>query len=265
MFDLRIYLIGWLAVLMAGALVWLISIGKRDVSIVDSLWPLFFVISGITYLSQLGAVSLRAAVVLLLVCLWGVRLSAYISWRNWGEPEDFRYQAIRANNQPDFVAKSLFMIFLFQATIAWIVSLPLLGAMASPQGFNALDVMGVLLVCAGLFIESVADWQLSRFKSQPRNKGKVLAIGLWRYSRHPNYFGDFCVWWGFYLIALGAGAWWALPGPLLMTLFLFKVSGVALLERDIGDRRPDYALYVRQTNAFFPGLPRTQQFSEVKK
>jgi steroid 5-alpha reductase family enzyme len=265
MFDLRIYLSGWVALLMAGALVWSISISKRDVSIVDSLWPLFFVIAGITYVSQLGAESLRAAVVLLLVCLWAVRLSGYISWRNWGQPEDFRYQAIRANHQPDFELKSLFMIFLFQATVAWIVSMPLLGAMSSQTGLSALDILGVMLVCAGLVIESVADWQLSRFKAQPRNRGKVLAVGLWRYSRHPNYFGDFCVWWGFYLIALGAGAWWTIPGPLLMTIFLFEVSGVALLERDIGDRRPDYDLYVRQTNAFFPGLPRTQQFSEVKK
>ena len=121
-----------------------------------------------------------------------------------------------------------------------------------------------MLVCAGLVIESVADWQLSRFKAQPRNRGKVLAVGLWRYSRHPNYFGDFCVWWGFYLIALGAGAGGQFPGPLLMTIFLFEVSGVALLNETSVTVDQTMIFYVRQTNAFFPGLPRTQQFSEVK-
>ena len=118
--------------------------------------------------------------------------------------------------------------------------------------------MGVSLILAGVFFEAVGDMQLSRFRRDPDNAGKVLDKGLWRYTRHPNYFGNFTLWWGFYLIALSAGAWWTVISPLLMTFLLLKVSGVALLEKDISGRRPQYRQYIRRTNAFFPGMPRKE-------
>jgi steroid 5-alpha reductase family enzyme len=105
----------------------------------------------------------------------------------------------------------------------------------------------------GFVFEAGGDWQLARFKAQPGSEDKVMDQGLWRYTRHPNYFGDACMWWGFWLMAVSAGAWWSFPGPVLMTFLLLRVSGVTLLERTIGKRRPAYAEYVRQTNAFFPG------------
>lgn len=256
MFHLDIYLLALAILCGFGFIAWPWSIALRNVSFVDSLWSLFFVVAAAVYYLYLPEPGPRAGLVLALVALWGVRLSAHITWRNWGHGEDHRYQKIRQNNEPHFALKSLYIVFLLQAALAWLVSLPLLGAMASPAPMAWLDRVGILIFTIGLFFESVGDWQLARFKADPANKGKVLASGLWRYTRHPNYFGDFCVWWGFYLIALSSGAWWSLPAPILMTFLLLKVSGVSLLEKDIGERRPAYADYIRRTNAFFPGLPR---------
>jgi steroid 5-alpha reductase family enzyme len=223
---------------------------------VDSMWSLFFLVAAGTYACGLGNVTLRGSLMLVLLSIWAIRLCVYLTWRNWGPHEDHRYLAIRANNEPHFKLKSLYIIFGLQAVLAWIISLPILGALASHSALNFLDVFGSSLVVFGLVWETLADWQLSRFKQQAGNKGKVLKSGVWRYSRHPNYFGESCVWWGFYLLALAAGAWWALPSALLMTLLLLKVSGVSLLEKDIAERRPEYVHYMQSTNAFIPGLPK---------
>jgi steroid 5-alpha reductase family enzyme len=144
-------------------------------------------------------------------------------------------------------------VFIFQAVLAWIISLPLHGAVNGTSELGTLDYIGVALWIVGFAFEAGGDWQLARFRRDPANAGKVMDRGFWRYTRHPNYFGDACVWWGFYCIALSAGAWWSIIGPAIMTVLLLKVSGVKLLERDIGQRRPDYAEYIRRTNAFIPG------------
>ncbi len=249
-----------LAATLALALVtWSVSLGKRDVSIVDSAWPALILAAGLGYALALPAVGPRAVCVGALATLWAVRLGVYITWRNWGEPEDRRYQAIRARNQPGFALKSVYLVFALQAVLAWIVSAPLLAALASGRAPGVLDVLGAALAVCGLVFETVADLQLARFRSHAANRGRVLDSGLWRYTRHPNYFGEFCVWWGFFTIALSAGGWWAIVSPLLMTVLLLKVSGVTLLEADIGGRRPDYRAYVRRTNAFFPGPPREHE------
>jgi steroid 5-alpha reductase family enzyme len=140
--------------------------------------------------------------------------------------------------------------------MAWIISLPLFGAIFGAARLGIFDAVGVALWLVGFSCEAGGDWQLARFKSDPANQGRVLDRGFWRYTRHPNYFGDFCVWWGFYLMAVSAGAWWSFVGPCVMSLLLMRVSGVKLLERDIGDRRPQYVDYVRRTNTFFPGAPK---------
>jgi steroid 5-alpha reductase family enzyme len=194
--------------------------------------------------------------VLFLLSVWALRLCLYLTWRNWGPHEDHRYAAIRKNNQPHFWFSSLYIVFGLQALLAWIISMPLFGAIESNIAFNYLDVLGIVLFAIGFIWEVTADWQLSVFKAEPHNHGKVLDTGVWRYCRHPNYFGECCVWWGFYLIALAAGAWWSIVAPLLMTLLLLKVSGVALLEKDIAERRPAYLVYIKSTNAFIPWLPK---------
>jgi steroid 5-alpha reductase family enzyme len=239
--------------LAAAALTWLVSVAKRNVTIVDTLWPLLFVFATAVYVGLQPLPAARAWLVLALVTLWGLRLAAYLAWRNAGHEEDRRYQAIRRRNEPNFALKSLWLIFGFQAVLAWVISLPLAGAVAGDAALGWLDWFGVTLFAVGLYFESVGDLQLARFKADPANTGRVMDRGLWRWTRHPNYFGDFCVWWGFYLLALAAGAWWSVVGPAIMSVLLLRYSGVRLLERDIGERRPAYAEYVRRTNAFFPG------------
>lgn len=252
----EVYLYGLYAMLALGFAGWLISLYRNNVTHVDSMWSVFFVVAGFTYASQISSDSNRTLIVLSLLTLWALRLCIYLTWRNWGPHEDHRYAVIRSNNSPGFAFKSLYIVFGLQALLAWIISLPLLGAVNSMQPMNILDYIGIALLSFGLFWETLADWQLSVFKANPENKSKVLSSGVWRYSRHPNYFGECCVWWGFYLIALAAGAWWALPSALLMSLLLLKISGVSLLEQTIRERRPEYAKYMRTTNAFIPGRPR---------
>jgi steroid 5-alpha reductase family enzyme len=256
MFDLQAYLAGLAAVLATGVLVWVASVVKRDVSIVDSLWAPMFLVAAIVYLGFAPAPGERAVMVVVLVGLWAARLSTYITWRNWGEGEDYRYRQIRARNEPGFAYKSLYLVFGLQGVLAWIISLPLLVAILGGGAPGWLDWAGVALWAVGMVFETVGDWQMARFKSDPDNKGKVLDTGLWRYTRHPNYFGNACIWWGLYLMAASAGGWWTIVSPILMTFLLLKVSGVAMLEKDIGERRPAYRDYIRRTNAFLPGPPK---------
>lgn len=243
----------WLLAL--GLVAWAVSSLKRNAGLVDIFWSLFLLLAAACFFLQLASPTVRAWLVLALATLWALRLSLHLAVRNWNAPEDHRYQAIRARNQPGFVWKSLYLVFALQAVLAFIVSAPLFAAIAAPGGasLTAPDLAGAALVLAGLVIEAAADRQLAKFRDNPANRGRVLDTGLWRYSRHPNYFGEFCVWWGFFLIAAGTGAWWSLASPLLMSVLLLRVSGVTLLEKDIGERRPGYAGYIARTNAFFPG------------
>lgn len=240
------------AMLVFAFLGWVISLLRKKVSHVDTMWSLFFLIAGITVACLTEPLSMRAYIVLVLLALWSVRLAVYITWRNKGH-EDARYEVIRQNNEPYFSFKSLYIVFGFQAVLAWLISIVLFAALQSQADLLSIDTFGLIVVLFGLIWETVADWQLTKFKTNPNNIGKVMETGLWRYSRHPNYFGECCVWWGFFLFALATGAWWAIISPTLMTLLLLKVSGVSLLESTIVNRRPAYAQYIQQTNAFIPG------------
>jgi steroid 5-alpha reductase family enzyme len=252
MVELASWLTALPVLLAAAAITWAVSVMQRNVTIVDTLWPVLFILAAVTYAAA-GPAGPRAWLLVALVGLWGARLAIYLAWRNFGHDEDRRYQAIRQRNEPNFALKSLYLIFGFQAVLAWVISLPLAGAAAGHSPLGWLDAAGVAAWAVGLVFEAGGDWQLARFKRDPANAGQVMDRGLWRYTRHPNYFGDFCVWWGFYLMAFAAGAWWSIVGPLMMSFLLLRFSGVRLLERDIGERRPAYAEYVRRTNAFFPG------------
>ena len=243
-------------ILGAGILAWLVSVAKRNVSFVDSLWSLFFLAAAVVFAVAAAPLSERGVLVLILVGVWALRLSIHISVRNWGEAEDYRYRTIRENNEPGFAWKSLYIVFGLQGALAWFISLPLLPAITAPSPLGWLDAVAALLWCAGFVFEAGGDYQLARFRRRPDSRGKVLNTGLWRYTRHPNYFGDFCIWWSFYLFAVAAGGWWSIASPLLMSLLLLKVSGVAMLEKTIAGRRPEYARYVETTNAFFPGARR---------
>jgi len=254
--DWSAYFLALGVIALIGAAAWLVSVFIRDVSFVDSLWSPFFLVAAVVFALSLEDLGSRGMLVLALVAIWSLRLSVYITARNWGKGEDYRYRKIRADNNPGFWFKSLYIVFLLQGLLAWIISLALLPAITGGGSIGVLDYVAVALWFVGFFFESIGDYQLARFKADPENKDRVMDRGLWRYTRHPNYFGDFCVWWSFYLFALAAGGWWAIVSPVLMSLLLLKVSGVALLEKTIAERRPKYADYAARTNAFFPGLPR---------
>jgi steroid 5-alpha reductase family enzyme len=247
---------GWAAMLALAVATWIVSVVKRDASIVDSVWSILIVLGAFMFLAALPTPGPRVGWLTVLAALWAARLAGYITWRNWGEPEDHRYRAIRARNEPHFALKSLWLVFLLQAVLAAIVALPLQAAYASDAPANGLDFAGIAVCAFGIVFEAIGDWQLARFKADPANKGRVMDRGLWRYTRHPNYFGEFCTWWGFWLIAVASGGWWTIASPLLMSALLLRVSGVALLEKDIGTRRPDYREYVERTSAFWPRPPK---------
>lgn len=244
------------AMLVLAVFAWVVGTARRNVGLVDVAWSLFFLLGALLYMARMHPPGFRAVLVTSLVALWALRLATHLAIRNWNSSEDYRYREIRERNAPGFAWKSLYLVFGLQALLAWAISAPLAGAIASTYPPGALDLVGALVVLAGIAFEAISDAQLARFKADPANAGQVLSGGLWRYTRHPNYFGDFCVWWGFYLIALGAGAWWTIFAPLGMSVLLLRVSGVALLEKDIAGRRPAYHAYVQRTNAFFPGRPR---------
>jgi steroid 5-alpha reductase family enzyme len=243
--------------LTAALLGWGIATLRHNVGLVDIFWSLFLLVAAFWYFVETANPTGRAMLVLVLTTLWALRLAIHLARRNWNAAEDHRYQAIRARNQPGFVWKSLYLVFGLQAVLALLVAAPLFAAIQSNDSPHWLDLLGAAIVLAGIVIESIADAQLQRFRGDAANRGSVMDQGLWHYSRHPNYFGEFCVWWGFFVIALATGAWWTIVSPILMSLLLLRVSGVTLLEQDIGTRRPGYAQYVARTNAFFPGPPRS--------
>jgi steroid 5-alpha reductase family enzyme len=256
MFSPDIYWQGLAVVALVAMLTWLFSLKLHDVSIVDSVWSVLFMLLAFWSAAASSHWGPRSLLVLALVTVWSLRLSIYITWRNRGHGEDRRYQAIRARNQPNFAGKSLYLVFGFQALLAWVIALPLHGAILGDGTLRTADAVGAALWLIGFVFEAGGDWQLARFKSNAANRGQVMDRGFWRLTRHPNYFGEFCMWWGFYAIAAAAGAWWSFVGPALMTALLLRVSGVTLLEKDIGERRPQYAQYIRRTPAFFPGVPK---------
>lgn len=260
-----IYFEALLLILGMGLVTWFYSVKKHNVNIVDSLWSLMFLAAALYYLVNASEITARSLLIISLVSLWALRLSIHLLVRNWGEAEDHRYQKIRANNEPGFTFKSLYIIFGLQGFLAWIISIPLLFALHPTTPLNWLDGIALVLWTAGFIFEAVADYQLLLFKRDKANKGKVLNTGLWRYTRHPNYFGEFCIWWAFYLLALPAGGWWTLYSPLLMSFLLLKVSGVVMMEKDMTERRPDYQRYINSTNAFFPGIPGNSNYSELKE
>lgn len=248
----------WLAPLPAmlglAVFAWAVATLRRNVGLVDVVWSLFFLlVTGWHFVAQ-PAPTPRALIALGLALVWGLRLAVYLAARNWNAPEDHRYVAIRARNQPGFTFKSLYLVFGFQALLAFLLSLPLAAAVrGADAALGVAGFAGALLGVVGLLYEAVADAQLAAFRRDPANRRAVMNRGLWAHTRHPNYFGEALVAWGFYLLAVDAGAAWTVFAPVGMTLLLMRYTGVGLLEQDIGERRPGYAEYVARTNAFFPG------------
>ena len=240
-------------------ILWMISVAIKNVSIVDLFWGMGFVLSSVVYFILTDGIFVRKILLLILVSVWGLRLSIYLAWRNIGKGEDFRYQEFRRQ----YGAKrywwiSFFQTFLLQGVLMWLISAPLLGAqyIEPRNALSVIDFAGIFLWVVGFSFEAGGDWQLARFKANPANQGKVLKTGFWRYTRHPNYFGDAAVWWGFALISVSGGSYFPVLGSVLMTLLIIKVSGVALLEKTLKTGKPEYADYVEKTSAFIPWFPK---------
>jgi len=246
-----------LAVLMVA--VWAGSLRLRNASIVDIVWGTTFVLVAWIAFALGDGVDARRLLLAVLVSVWGLRLAAYLAWRNGVRHEDYRYAAMRRRDPEGFPRRSLVTVFLLQGLLAWIVSLPVQLAASGddPEDLGVLAAVGSVVWLVGFLFEAVGDLQLARFKADPANAGRVMDRGLWRYTRHPNYFGDFCVWWGVFLVAAETPlARIGVVGPIVMSTLLMRVSGVPLLEQSLTKRRKGYAEYVARTSAFFPRPPR---------
>ncbi len=251
----QIYFRGLAMILLAMTFLWIISILIKNVSIVDLFWGLGFVVLDIWYFVNEESFDFRQIILLVLVTIWGVRLSVYLAWRNIGKGEDFRYREFRKKyGENNYWWISYFQVFLLQAVLMWLISSSLWGAnkFSGIESFNIFDFSGILVWIIGFIFEAGGDYQLTKFKLDKGNTGKVLDTGFWKYTRHPNYFGDSAVWWGFGLICIGAGSFWYVAGSVLMTLLIVKVSGVALLEKTLKIQKSEYLEYVHSTSSFFP-------------
>jgi len=259
MIFLHVYFQALIVIMVMMTTLWIFSIILRNVSIVDLFWGFGFVLSaGFYFLNTEGSLT-RKIILMSLVTIWGLRLSGYLVWRNNGKGEDFRYREFRKKYGEDrYWWISFFQTFLLQGVLMWLISAPLLGAQfyGQTKALNIFDLIGIIFWIIGILFEAGGDFQLSAFKAKPENRGKILDKGFWRYTRHPNYFGDSAVWWGYGFICLAAGSYLPVLGTLAMTLLIIKVSGVVLLEKSLKEHKPQYQEYIRRTSAFIPWFPR---------
>lgn len=256
---LHIYLQGFVIIMLMMTILWVVSIFINNVSIVDLFWGLGFVFISLFYFLKTDGYASRKIVLILLVTLWGIRLSIYLAWRNLGKGEDFRYRQFRKKyGEKRYWWISYFQTFLLQGILMWLISVPLLAAQYYSQNnsLGIFDYAGIILWITGFFFETTGDIQLARFRTDPSNKGKVMDRGLWRFTRHPNYFGDASVWWGYGFFCLASGSYLPVLGSVLMTALIIKVSGVALLEKSLQDQKPLYKEYIEKTSAFLPWFPK---------
>jgi steroid 5-alpha reductase family enzyme len=248
--------------LLLAVLTWFVSLIIEDVSIVDYIWSLLTLLAVSTYAFLLEEQTLISLVMIGMVAIWAIRLTWFLVKRGRNKPEDRRYQVIRERNSPNFGYKSLYLIFIFQALVAWVLSTLFVPIFTSnseqslPMAWSVWHSIGVAMWLFGFIYETVADQQLHYFNSKVVKESSTLSTGLWRYCRHPNYFGECCIWWGWFIYAIPTGSTWILVAPLIMTYLLLKFSGVGNMEQGITDRRPDYQAYIDSTNTFFPWKPR---------
>ncbi len=260
----KLWLEGFAVVLFFMTAIWLWSVSLKNAGIVDPFWGLGFVVVSWWFAWRLWPADLLQAIILGMVSLWGMRLFIYLFIRNYGKEEDYRYQQFRKNyGAHRYWWFSFFQVFMLQGVLLAFISVSILGGIfpqeGGPNNPTIIAVLAAVFWLIGFFFESVGDFQMARFKANPQNKGKVMDKGLWRYTRHPNYFGDAMVWWGFALFSVYNGYYWAIAGAVVMTWLLLKISGVAMLERNLKTRRPGYEQYIQRTPAFFPWFPRKQE------
>lgn len=256
---IQIYFQALFIILLFMTLLWIVSLKLKNASIVDPFWGIGFVILGVFYYINTEGYGIRKNIILFLLLIWGFRLSLYLLWRNWGKSEDYRYQQFRNDfGKERYWWISYFQVFILQGVLLWLISAPLLAAQYflpnQPLGF--FDAFAIFLWIIGFAFEAGGDFQLAKFKSKPTNKGKLLTTGFWKYTRHPNYFGDATIWWSFGLFSVAVNCFTPLLSSILMSFLIVKISGVALLERTLKEVKPSYQNYIQNTNAFFPWFPK---------
>jgi len=256
---IQLYLIALASILSMMFILWIISTRIKNAGIVDMFWGFGFVMTCFIYFMEADGLETRKILLMTMVTLWGMRLSIYLAWRNIGKDEDPRYRKFRQDyGEHRYWWISLFQTFLLQGILMWLISAPLLGAQYFKNGntLTVFDFMGVFVWLIGFIFEAGGDIQLARFKADPVNKGKVMNTGFWRYTRHPNYFGDAAIWCGYAIISIAAGSYIPVLGSVLMIALIVKVSGVALLEKTLRVSKPGYKDYVEKTSAFIPWFPK---------
>ncbi len=259
----QILMVNAALVVAAMILLWLFSLWSKDASIVDIFWGLGFVaIAWATFALVSGGI--RATVLATLTTVWGLRLAAYLAWRNHGKGEDPRYQAMRDYRGESFWWVSLFTVFGLQGAVMWLISLPVQIGQTVESPMNVLNFLGIAIWAIGFLFEAIGDFQLARFKSTRRSSQQVMDQGLWRYTRHPNYFGNALIWWGLFLVAVTGSTVWLVVSPVVMNFLLLKVSGVALLERSLASRSEEYRKYVLRTSPFIPWPPKGDEVGQAK-
>jgi steroid 5-alpha reductase family enzyme len=255
---LQIYLNALLIILVMMSLLWVASVILKNAGIVDIFWGTGFLIATTYYFLASDGDNLRRLILLICVALWSLRLSVYIAWRNAGKGEDYRYRQFRKNyGEHRYWWISYFQVFLLQGLLMWLISAPLLAAQyyGTEKSFGIIDIIAGAVWIIGFVFEAGGDYQLAVFKANPANRGKVLNYGFWKYTRHPNYFGDAAVWWSYGLFSIAAGSWLPVLGPVLMTFLIIRISGVSLLEKNLTGTKPEYIKYKSTTSAFLPWFP----------
>ena len=253
------YIISAIIIWVLMTLVWLLSLKLKNTSIVDIFWGLGFVlVNWILFFVSSDQFILRIWIFNILVTIWGLRLSIHIFLRNKGKAEDFRYAAWRKQYGQKWWWFSYLQTFLVQGVLLFLISAPIVHIQSAQQGtqIGFLEILGIVIWAIGFFFEAFGDYQLEIFKRNPDNKGKLLNTGVWRFTRHPNYFGDAAQWWGFFLITIGTNLGiLTIFSPIIMTYLLVNVSGVAMLEKSLIEKKSGYKEYMRTTNTFIPWFP----------
>jgi len=258
---LEIWLNGFLLSMVMLTALWLVSVKMRNASIIDPFWGFGFVVLAFFYLYATGNYSPRAILITSLVTIWGLRLSIYLLWRSIGHGEDYRYQNFRQDYGPKrYWWISFFQVFLLQGVLMTLVASTILCTIMASEAsdLTVFDFLCMLIWLVGLSFEAGGDYQLTKFKKDKNNKGKVLNTGFWKYTRHPNYFGDTAIWWSFGLFSVISGSYYGLFGSLLMNILLLKISGVSMLEKGLKKTKPQYQDYIERTHSFFPWFPKNK-------
>jgi len=254
---LNVFITATAAVMVYMTIWFFAALAMRRNDVADVAWGGGFIVAAAASLMVVGRPTERAVLVTLLVVIWGIRLALHIGLRNRGKGEDARYRKWREEWGKHFVLRSFFQIFILQGGLILLISIPVIVAVTARGGpFSALDVIGALFWTTGFLFEAVGDYQLVRFKKDKASRGRIMQYGLWKYTRHPNYFGEVSLWWGIYLIALSVpGGWMTIIGPVTITFLILGVSGIPMLEKHYEGNK-EFEEYKKSTSAFFPTLPK---------